>query len=129
MKQAERLQLDQVLAVSARATGRIPKYPKSDDKDEADADLAFQMYISDAHVMNDAAYAQAIQNATLAGNNKLDPDGRGVGKSAGTTVFPIRCPSAHWPGGIGDDVAVRVLGEHGMVEWVKPPIPIVVSLF
>lgn len=53
--------------------------------------------------------------------NKLDPDGRGAGKSS-SIVFPIRCPECppnEWPEGMQDDVAVKVLGEDGMVEWVS----------
>lgn len=67
-KEAERLQLDQVLAVSARAQGRIPKFsgalaaPVVKD----DEDIALEIYIEDARVSSDAAYAQCIQNSTFA---------------------------------------------------------------
>ena len=60
-KQAESLQLEQVLATSAEEHGKI-----SDDSikitSDADADLAFELYVKDARVSSDAAYAQAIQN-------------------------------------------------------------------
>ncbi|KAG6816774.1 hypothetical protein H0H87_003037 [Tephrocybe sp. NHM501043] len=263
-RQAEKLQLDQVIATSARAQGHIPKYSKDDTVSnnlDTDADIAFELYVSDARVSSDAAYAQTVQNeaftantvdmqmaqrmaanerrgrvirfviafeeaieiedsailttskgkgrqlsspplyqdsrkrikresleslddfsrmkegstspvgvpystcnicleaftvtnspisATLSANSstklqfglclpcpknhayciscltsyiesKLDPDGRGVGKSI-ATVFPIRCPECPlvaWPEGIDDDVARRVLGDHGMTEWVS----------
>ncbi|KAG5654567.1 hypothetical protein H0H81_000092 [Sphagnurus paluster] len=51
--------------------------------------------------------------------NKLDPDGTGIGKTS-AIVFPIRCPEClidEWPRGIEDDVAQRVLGQDGMVQW------------
>ncbi|KAF9459774.1 hypothetical protein BDZ94DRAFT_995454 [Collybia nuda] len=51
--------------------------------------------------------------------SKLDPEGIGSGKSA-AIVFPIRCPECllnDWPGGMTDDVAERILGENGMVQW------------
>jgi len=65
-KQAETLQLEQVLATSAEADGHIiddsikttPAMPPAD----ADADLAFELYVEDARVTSDAAYAQAMQN-------------------------------------------------------------------
>lgn len=62
LKQAEKLQLDHVVAVSARG-GLIPKFsqpllPES----ESDVDLAFKFYVSDALANNDADYAQSIQN-------------------------------------------------------------------
>jgi hypothetical protein len=62
VKQAEKLQLDHVVAVSARAQGgRIPKFSQA-PQPEMDVDLAFETYISDARTTNDAAYAQSIQN-------------------------------------------------------------------
>ncbi|RDB30352.1 ATP-dependent RNA helicase DEAH12, chloroplastic [Hypsizygus marmoreus] len=68
-KQAEKFQLDQVLAVSARAQGRVPKYSKEtlgSITSDSDVDLAFELYVSDALASNDAAYAQAIQSETHA---------------------------------------------------------------
>jgi hypothetical protein len=53
--------------------------------------------------------------------NKLDPEGIGAGKS-GAIIFPIRCPECPlsvWVDGIQDDVAERILGEDGMVQWVS----------
>ncbi|KAF8067842.1 hypothetical protein FPV67DRAFT_1626064 [Lyophyllum atratum] len=70
-KQAEKLQLDQVVAASARTQGRIPKYSKLDSASmviDADVDLAFQLYLSDARVSNDASYAQAVQSQTYTVN-------------------------------------------------------------
>lgn len=66
MKAAEKLQLDQVMAVSARAKGRIPKFSKVEStiSPEMDGDLAVRLYISDARVNNDVAFAQSIQNET-----------------------------------------------------------------
>lgn len=61
-KQAERLQLDQVIAVSARAQGRIPRYTKGVMEETRDSDLAFEMYVSEARVSGDAAYARAVQS-------------------------------------------------------------------
>lgn len=53
--------------------------------------------------------------------SKLDPEGDGGG-SSGTAVFPIRCPECsptEWIDGIPDNVADRILGEKGMVLWVR----------
>lgn len=61
-KQAERLQLDQIIATSAHAQGRIPKYAKETMEDTPDSDLAFEMYVSEAKVNGDAAYARAVQS-------------------------------------------------------------------
>jgi hypothetical protein len=63
-KQAEKLQLDHVVAVSARAQGgRITKFSQSLlPASESDVDLAFEAYVSDARANNDAVYAQSIQN-------------------------------------------------------------------
>jgi hypothetical protein len=64
LQQAEELQLDHVLAVSARTQdGRIPQFSKTPlPESEWDVDLAFKVYASDALVKNDANYAQAVQN-------------------------------------------------------------------
>lgn len=72
MKEAEKLQLDQVMAVSARAQGRIPKFSKvvSPISSEMDGDLAVRLYISDAQANNDVAFAQSIQNETQVENTK-----------------------------------------------------------
>ena len=59
-KQAENLQLEQVLATSAEAQGRIVD-PSTKITSDADADLAFELYVEDARVSSDAAYAQAMQ--------------------------------------------------------------------
>ncbi|KAG6812203.1 hypothetical protein H0H92_003939 [Tricholoma furcatifolium] len=67
-------------------------------------------------------HAYCISCLTTYIQTKLDPDGRGVGKSS-APVFPIRCPECPlvaWPEGIDDDVAQRVLGERGMDEWALP---------
>ncbi|KAF7350397.1 RBR-type E3 ubiquitin transferase [Mycena venus] len=67
-KEAERLQLDQVLAVSARAKGRIPKFstsaPGISGKD--DEDVALEILAEDARVSSDAAFAQRVQASTIA---------------------------------------------------------------
>ncbi|KDQ60169.1 hypothetical protein JAAARDRAFT_597882 [Jaapia argillacea MUCL 33604] len=50
---------------------------------------------------------------------KIDPQGDGTGSSQ-AIVFPIRCPECpvnQWPGGIQDDVAVRILEGKGMLLW------------
>jgi hypothetical protein len=51
----------------------------------------------------------------------MDPEGIGAGKS-GAVIFPIQCPEcplSDWVDGIQDDVAERILGEGGMVQWVS----------
>ncbi|KAJ7152586.1 hypothetical protein C8R43DRAFT_1003009 [Mycena crocata] len=67
-KEAERLQLDQVLAVSARAKGRIPKFSASAATLvlKNDEDIALEIYAEDARLSSDAAYAQRIQASGLA---------------------------------------------------------------
>ncbi|KAG6861297.1 hypothetical protein C0995_001851 [Termitomyces sp. Mi166 len=70
-RQAEKLQLDQVFATSARAHGRIPKYSKQDaikDHLDIDADYAFELYVSDALSSSDASYAQTVQNEVFTTN-------------------------------------------------------------
>ncbi|KAG6836717.1 putative NRPS-like protein biosynthetic cluster [Arthromyces matolae] len=70
-RQAEKLQLDQVIATSARASGRIPKYSKqniANDHMDVDGDLAFEVFVADALSNSDAAYAQTIQNETFTTN-------------------------------------------------------------
>jgi len=66
LKKAEELQLDHVVAVSAQSQGRIPKFSSSQvlrsKSTESDVDLAFETYVLDARVNNDAAYAQSVQN-------------------------------------------------------------------
>lgn len=63
---AEKDQLDQILAISARAQGRVPKYSKtvldSGNILDADSDIAFKLYVTDARLTTDAACAQAMQN-------------------------------------------------------------------
>ena len=62
VKQAEKLQLDNVVAVSAQAQGgRIPEFSQA-PQPELDVNLAFETYLSDARTSNDGAYAQLIQN-------------------------------------------------------------------
>ncbi|KAJ6571684.1 hypothetical protein B0H19DRAFT_936268 [Mycena capillaripes] len=67
-KEAERLQLDQVFAASARANGRIPKFSGSAGtlvvKD--DEDVALEIIAEDARVSSDAALAQRVQASTMA---------------------------------------------------------------
>lgn len=62
-KEAEKLQLDQVLAISARSKGRIPRFSNltSSSIPPSDSDIAFQIYAADARVTSDAAYAQSLQ--------------------------------------------------------------------
>ncbi|KAG6916428.1 hypothetical protein DXG01_006832 [Tephrocybe rancida] len=70
-RQAEKLQLDQVMATSARAQGRIPTYSKQNavvNDPDNDAVLAFEMYVADARVSSDAAYAQTVQNEAFTAN-------------------------------------------------------------
>lgn len=55
---------------------------------------------------------------------RIDPnkDGRG---SSDAIVFPIMCPqctAAEWPGGIGEDIANRILGGRDMDLWVSPDL-------
>ncbi|KAJ7637178.1 hypothetical protein FB45DRAFT_789450 [Roridomyces roridus] len=64
-KEAERLQLDDALATSARATGRIPKFSGIGVIKE-DGDLALEVYANDARVSADTAYAQRIQASNVA---------------------------------------------------------------
>lgn len=52
---------------------------------------------------------------------RIDPnkDGRG---SSDAIVFPIMCPqctAAEWPGGIGEDIANRILGGRDMDLWYQ----------
>ncbi|KAJ7487800.1 hypothetical protein FB451DRAFT_1528476 [Mycena latifolia] len=67
-KEAERLQLDQVIAISTRATGRIPKFSASTGVSEVkdDADIALEIYAEDARLSSDSAYAQRIQSSNIA---------------------------------------------------------------
>ncbi|KAJ7096690.1 hypothetical protein B0H15DRAFT_826053 [Mycena belliarum] len=67
-KEAERLQLDQVIAVSARATGRIPKFSASTGAyiTKDDADIALEIYAKDSRLSSDAAYARRIQTSAIA---------------------------------------------------------------
>ncbi|KAJ7857297.1 hypothetical protein B0H14DRAFT_2751532 [Mycena olivaceomarginata] len=67
-KEAERLQLDQVFAVSARATGRIPKFSAKTgvSTTQDDEDLALALLAEDARVSSDAAFAQRVQASTIA---------------------------------------------------------------
>ncbi|KAJ7770461.1 hypothetical protein B0H16DRAFT_1515548 [Mycena metata] len=66
-KEAERLQLDQVLAASARTKGRIPKFSQSlAPVVKDDEDIALEIYAEDARLSSDAAYAQRVQAAGLA---------------------------------------------------------------
>ncbi|KAJ6631063.1 hypothetical protein B0H10DRAFT_1980669 [Mycena sp. CBHHK59/15] len=67
-KEAERLQLDQALAVSARAKGRVPKFSGSVAASEIkdDEDIALEIYAGDARVSSDAAYAQRVQASNVA---------------------------------------------------------------
>ncbi|KAJ7151190.1 hypothetical protein C8R46DRAFT_1008020 [Mycena filopes] len=65
-KEAERIQLDQVLAVSARAKGRVPKFSQPSAVVKDDEDIALEIYAEDARLSSDAAYAQRVQNAGLA---------------------------------------------------------------
>ena len=60
-KQAESLQLEQVLATSAETHGRIIGHSIKMTSD-ADEDLAYELYVENARVSSDAAYAQAMQN-------------------------------------------------------------------
>jgi hypothetical protein len=66
IKEAEKLQLDQVLAVCARSKGLIPEFSKvaTVSSAEMDANLAFRLYVSDAQIKNDEAFAQSVQNET-----------------------------------------------------------------
>ncbi|KAF7323970.1 RBR-type E3 ubiquitin transferase [Mycena kentingensis (nom. inval.)] len=61
--EAERIQLNQVLAVSAHASGKIPKFAKPDVDD---ATVALEVCAQDAQLSSDALYAQRIQNASVA---------------------------------------------------------------
>ncbi|KAK7046632.1 RBR-type E3 ubiquitin transferase, partial [Favolaschia claudopus] len=72
-KEAERLQLDQVFAVSARASGRIPKFSASAKSViQNDADFVFfgvvalAFLAADARISSDAAFAQRVQASTIA---------------------------------------------------------------
>ncbi|KAF7349314.1 RBR-type E3 ubiquitin transferase [Mycena sanguinolenta] len=66
-KQAERLQLDQVFAASARLAGRIPKFSTpTASVAQDDGDFALAIYAEDARVSSDAALAQRVQASTLA---------------------------------------------------------------
>jgi hypothetical protein len=67
-KEAERLQLDQVLAISARAKGRIPKFSATTGASviKGDEDVALEVLAEDARVSSDAAYAQRVQTSTIA---------------------------------------------------------------
>ncbi|KAJ7135966.1 hypothetical protein C8R44DRAFT_769368 [Mycena epipterygia] len=67
-KEAERLQLDQVLAISARAKGRIPKFSGSAGAlvEKEDEDVALEIYAQDARVSSDTAYAHRIQASNTA---------------------------------------------------------------
>ncbi|KAJ7627525.1 hypothetical protein DFH06DRAFT_1227387 [Mycena polygramma] len=65
-KEAERLQLDQVFAVSARAKGRIPKFSEAALAPKEDEDVALEILAEDARVTSDAAYAQRVQSSTIA---------------------------------------------------------------
>jgi hypothetical protein len=57
IKEAEKLQLDQCL---------IPEFSKvaTVSSAEMDANLAFRLYVSDAQIKNDEAFAQSVQNET-----------------------------------------------------------------
>ena len=67
-KQAERLQLDYVVAASDGAQDdddapmNISETPRFTSP-ESDGDLASEFYLADALVSTDAAYAQSVQNA------------------------------------------------------------------
>ncbi|KAJ7048506.1 hypothetical protein C8F01DRAFT_1190188 [Mycena amicta] len=66
-KEAERIQLDQILATSAQASGQFSK--PSDVKDDSDSDdqlVALEILAGDARVSSDALYAQRVQSANLA---------------------------------------------------------------
>ncbi|KAJ7695393.1 hypothetical protein B0H17DRAFT_1271880 [Mycena rosella] len=65
VKEAERLQLDQVIAASVRSTGRIPKFSASVTVKE-DADVALEIYAEDARLNSDAAYARRVQHSSIA---------------------------------------------------------------
>ncbi|KAJ7755328.1 hypothetical protein DFH07DRAFT_743267 [Mycena maculata] len=67
-KEAERLQFDQVIAASALAKGRIPKFSGSVGVPVAkdDEDIALEIYAQDARLSSDSAYAQRIQSSGLA---------------------------------------------------------------
>ncbi|CAL1708948.1 unnamed protein product [Somion occarium] len=61
-REAERLQMTQVLADSSRASGRIPK--KFNIKDTmSDGDVALQLMAEEARLSGDAALAQALQHS------------------------------------------------------------------
>ena len=64
-KQAERLQLDQVLAASSRSKGRIPKYSSAvvTDSPKYDSEIALEILAADAMVSCDATYATSLQHA------------------------------------------------------------------
>ncbi|KAF5383165.1 hypothetical protein D9615_004990 [Tricholomella constricta] len=65
MKPAEKLQADKLVTATS-AQGRIKRSnpDSAATTPDSDADLAFQMYLFDSRVANDAAYAQSIQNET-----------------------------------------------------------------
>jgi hypothetical protein len=69
VQEAERLQFDQVIAVSARATGRIPKFSGAAGVHAAakdDGDFALEIYTEDARISSDSAYAQRVQTSNVA---------------------------------------------------------------
>lgn len=66
IKQAERLQLDQLIADSSKGGRRIPKFSKAPSSDNED--IAVRLMVEDARLSSDALYAQALQHSTDVNN-------------------------------------------------------------
>jgi hypothetical protein len=92
-KEAERLQLDQVFAVSARATGRIPKFSAKAgvSTTQDDEDLALALLAEDARVSSDAAFAQRVQASTIADVHYAQK----VAAAEKSATFKLNRPSAN----------------------------------
>lgn len=61
-REAERIQLTQVIADSSRASGRIPKKANLQSV-QSDEDVALQLFVEEARLNRDAALAQALQQS------------------------------------------------------------------
>ena len=62
-REAERLQLTQVIADTSKANGRIPKKVAFKHV-RSDEDIAMELFVEEARINGDAALAQALQQST-----------------------------------------------------------------
>lgn len=62
-KQAEKLQLNQILTDSCKGTKRIPRHPKA-SVDDVDSEMATKLMAQEVRLASDANFAQALQHST-----------------------------------------------------------------